>query len=478
MKAKTFIAIFSFILISSTAFIFKPETIPESIQGDGYVIDTLAENLRVPWQIAFLPDGTMLFTEREGRLRIYRNGKLVDKPAFEIAVPLDNKSGLLGLCIHPDFARNKFIYLASNYMSENKMRLRVTRYQFVNDTLANAFPILKNLPANRNHTGCRLKFGPDKKLYVTTGDADEPALAQDLKAYNGKILRLNDDGSIPADNPFVKSDSAIKAIWTYGHRNPQGLAFQPGTNYLFNSEHGPTGGDEINFTRKGMNYGWPVIHHQDTKDGMVSPIAEYTPSIGPAEAMFYTAKEFPQLRGHLLVACLRGESILDITMDKEKIISQNVMFKKEYGRIRSVVTGPDGFIYFSTSQNDPPEGTARPHYDMILRMRPAGNGSIALSSQKLISEKAISSPQKQSGDMITQQLCASCHGNNLAGTDRGSNLVTANLAHGSDKKTIVNNITNGIIDKGMPAWKGAISPDYINKIADYILTKRKESVSK
>lgn len=478
MKIKSLIAAFCFILILSSAFIFKTKTVSEFLAADGYIIDTIAENLRVPWQIAFLPDRTMLFTEREGRLRIYRNGKLVDKPAFEVTVPLDNKSGLLGLSIHPDFAENRFIYLANNYLLDNKMRLRVTRYEFVNDTLANAFPILENLPANRNHTGCRLKFGPDKKLYITTGDADEPALAQDLKAYNGKILRLNDDGSIPIDNPFFKSDSAIKAIWTYGHRNPQGLAFQPGTNYLFNSEHGPTGGDEINFTRKGMNYGWPIIHHQDTKEGMISPIAEYTPSIGPAEAMFYSAKEFPQLTGHLLVACLRGESILDITMDKEKIISQNVMFKKQYGRIRSLVTGPDGFIYFSTSQNDPPEGTAKPHYDMILRMRPSGNGNSQLSSQKLSFENVINSSNKQSPEMIAQQLCASCHGNNLQGTDRGSNLITANLAHGSDKKSITNNIKNGIIDKGMPAWKGAISPNDIDKIADYILTKRKEAARK
>ncbi|WP_069659445.1 PQQ-dependent sugar dehydrogenase [Arcticibacter eurypsychrophilus] len=461
------------ILIS--AFVYQNKRTQQQAPEDGFVIDTLMKNLFVPWQIVFLPDRTMLFTEREGRVRVYRNGKLVDKPAFVVPdIPLRNKTGLLGMCIHPEFATNKFVYLANNYTRDKRMRLRVVRYQFKNDTLINPFVILENIPANQNHTGCRLLFSPDKKLYITTGDADEPGLAQDLKTYNGKILRFNDDGTIPLDNPFHGVDTALHSIWTYGHRNTQGLAFQPGTGFLFSSEHGPTGGDEINRIIKTGNYGWPMVHHRDSRAGMISPIAEYTPSIAPGEALFYSGNRFPQLQGHLLVACLRGESVLDIQLDMGKVVSQDVLLKGRYGRIRSLVTGPDGYIYFSTSQNDPPEGVARPEYDMILRMRPSGSSNSKLSSQKLVVRTPIKKPAATPKIVVLyQQMCGSCHGNNLQGTERAKGLLGAKLVYGSTKPAIVRTITNGVMLKGMPAWNGAISKPDIDKIADYIISKRK-----
>jgi len=439
-------------------------------QQQGFVIDTIARDLVVPWQIVFLPDGTMLFTEREGRLRIYRDGKLAPKPAIVFQnVPLNNKSGLLGMCVHPDFPKNNFIYLAHNYAQGNAMKLRVMRYQFKNDSLTDPKTIFENIPANRNHTGCRLIFGPDKKLYVSTGDADQPAMSQDLKAYNGKILRVNDDGTVPPDNPFVKTDSARKEIWSYGHRNPQGLAFQPGTNDLYSSEHGPTGGDEINRIRKGMNYGWPVIHHQESKEGMVSPLVQYTPSVGPSEAMFYRGEKFPDLTGKLLVACLRGESILVLSPEKDSITSQQIFLKKQYGRIRSLVTGPDGNIYFSTSQIDPAEGKGGPPFDMILRMRPVG-GNLRLESVTTTTPQIA--VRKPTTENLIQQLCGSCHGNDLNGTARAKGLIGNNLTYGRDGGAIIKNISNGIPEKGMPAWKGAISDDDIDKIAQFIVSRR------
>lgn len=461
-----------------SAFIYNEGQLPQASPPAGYKVDTLATNLVVPWQIVFLPDNSMLFTERPGRVRIYRNGKLLAKPAFIIpGIPLRNKSGLLGMCIHPDFTSNGYIYIANDYLEDNKMRLAITRYIFKNDTLTNPFNILKGIPANQNHTGCRLVFGPDKKLWITTGDADQPALAQDLKAYNGKILRVNDDGSIPSDNPFYNNDTARKEIWTYGHRNTQGLAFEPGTGALFNSEHGPTGGDEINIIKKGENYGWPVIHHRDTKIGMNTPLAEYTPSIGPGEAMFYSGKAFPQLQGYLLVACLRGEQILKIQLDHDKITGQEVLLKQQYGRVRSLVTGPDGYIYFSTSQIDPAEGSPRPNYDMILRLRPSGSSDKPLLSQKLIENKPIlKSTQKQTAGIMFHQLCASCHGDNLQGTDKTQNLLAGKFKYGSTKASIIKNITNGITDQGMPAWNGAISKGDINQIANYIYKKTRNSI--
>jgi glucose/arabinose dehydrogenase/cytochrome c553 len=446
----------------------------------GYQIDTLARDLVVPWQIVFLPDNSMLFTERNGKLRIYRDGKLLDKPAFVIPnIPQRNKTGMLGMVIHPDFIKNRWIYIANDYWQGNRIRLQIVRYELRSDTLVKPFVIRDEIHANQNHTGSRLVFGPDKKLYITTGDADEAILSQDLKTLNGKILRLNDDGTVPADNPFFNNDTARKEIWTYGHRNPQGLVFQPGTGTLFESEHGPTGGDEINIIKKGMNYGWPVIHHQLSHEGMLTPLAEFTPSIGPSEAMFYNGDKFPQLKGKLLVACLRGESILKITLDNDKIVNQEVLLKKQYGRIRSLVTGLDGYIYFSTSQIDPAEGQPRPQYDMILRLRPSGISNALLSSQKITANTvAQSSVIKMTTPVLFQQMCASCHGNNLKGTEKGANLLAAQLKHGTSKSALITTITNGVLDKGMPAWNGAISKVDIGKIADYIIVKRKQSPPK
>jgi len=477
------------ITLITISFVKGPTSFAAS--ADGYLIDTVAENLRVPWQLVFLPDKSILFTEREGRVRMIRNNKLVAKPIFNLNdVVLRNKSGALGLCLHPDFSKNKLIYLASNYLLNDRMKLRIVRYQLENDTLSDPLVILKDIPANQNHTGCRLVFGPDKKLYITTGDADQPMLAQDLKAYNGKILRVNDNGTSPADNPFIGNDTARREIWSYGHRNPQGLSFQAGTGTLYESEHGPTGGDEINLIKKGANYGWPGVHHDERRTGMESPLFQYTPSIGPGEAMFYNGNQFPQLKGKLLVACLRGESVLCLTLTNNQITDQSMFFKNQYGRIRSVVTGPDGYIYFSTSMHDPGEGHPRDeHDDMILRMRPSATSKLLLNTstetvkvpaatQKRNEQKIASGSKLQSGSRMTstktaagifQQLCASCHGDKLQGTTTAKGFRKGKFLHGSDKKSIIVNITNGIVEKGMPSWDGAISSHDIGKLADYIL---------
>ncbi|WP_285008591.1 PQQ-dependent sugar dehydrogenase [Pedobacter faecalis] len=453
------------ILVLVTFAFIKPRATGELVEA-GYQVDTLADNLRVPWQIVFLPDSSMLFTEREGRVRLLRHGKLLRKPLLNLHdVVLRNKSGALGLCLHPGFSRNKRVYLASNYLSYNRMKLRIVRYELEKDTLVRPLVILKDIPANQNHTGCRLTFGPDKKLYITTGDADQPVLAQDLKAYNGKILRVNDDGTVPSDNPFVGNDTARKEIWSYGHRNPQGIAFQPGTGLLYESEHGPTGGDEINLIKKGGNYGWPGVHHEQRRAGTESPLIQYTPSIGPGEVMFYNGSRFPDLKGKLLVACLRGASILNLSLHQGSIADQSLLFKNVHGRIRSLVTGPDGYLYFSTSMHDPGEGHPRDgHDDMILRIRPSGTGMMV--SQKIKTAKRSETTGPSSASVLFQQLCASCHGDKLQGTATAKALVNA------DKRSIVRIITNGITNKGMPAWKGAISKEDIDGLADFIISAR------
>ncbi|PWS30182.1 PQQ-dependent sugar dehydrogenase [Pedobacter paludis] len=464
-KAFTYLVIIMLLAFAS-GFIYKSNTKNQQVLS--FKIDTLAENLTVPWQITFLPDRSMLFTERTGKVRHYRNGKLQEKPVLIVNdIKAESKTGLLGMVIHPDFAKNHLIYIAHNYGENNALWLRVVRYEYKNDTLLNPKTLIEKIPAARNHTGCRLVFGPDKKLYITTGDADQPVRAQDLKTFNGKILRLNDDGSIPSDNPFIKSDTARKEIWSYGHRNPQGLAFQPGTNKLYETEHGPTGGDEVNIIEKGANYGWPVIHHQDAKAGMKSPIFEYTPSIGPSEALFYVGKAFPTLQGNLLVGCLRGESILNIPLDKPS--EQEVFLKKQFGRIRSVVVGPDGFIYISTSNFDLPESKGERPYDMILRLRPSTDKTVFASSQQITANNKSDLVKNTSQNMF-KQLCASCHGDKLQGTEAVRSLIGGKFNYGSDKKSIVKTITDGVVAKGMPAWNGAISKKDIDGLADYILS--------
>lgn len=472
MTIKGFLLLLLVLIFSLPAFINREQTADSKKQG--YRIDTIAENLRVPWQIVFLPgSGNILFTEREGRVRMIRNGKLLPKALLNLNdVVLRNKSGALGLCLHPEYASNKLVYLASNYQANNQMKLRIVRYKMENDTLSQPFVLLKDIPANQNHTGCRLVFGPDRKLYITTGDADQPMLAQDLRAYNGKILRVNDDGGIPSDNPFVRNETALKEIWSYGHRNPQGIAFQPGTGLLFESEHGPTGGDEINIIKKGANYGWPLVHHDERSEGMESPLVQYTPAVAPGEILFYTGSRHPELRGKLLVACLRGESILNLEIDKEKISSQLIMLKNQYGRIRSLVTGPDGYLYFSTSMHDPGEGHPRDaHDDMILRMQPEGTSAIEMQQVKRRPVRPVSNtrPVMSSTTRIYTQLCAACHGSRMQGTPTAKGFVKGKFLHGANRQSIIRNITRGIVDKGMPSWNGAISKADIEKLADYII---------
>lgn len=487
MQAKLIGFVFLFFGLMGAGFWTPKEKRSPVGTATDYTIDTLATGLTVPWSIVFLPDKTMLFSERSGKVGLLRNKRLADRPALVVAdVEARGKMGLLGMCLHPRFALNKFLYLSYNYRKEGAAMLKVVRYRFEKDSLLEPLTIIDDIRASTNHTGCRLKFGPDGKLYITTGDADRPILAQDLKSPNGKILRVNDDGSIPADNPFVQNDTARKEIWTYGHRNPQGIAFEPTTGQLFDSEHGPTGGDEINRIVRGQNYGWPLVHHREEREGMTAPVMEYTPSIGPSEMVFYTADAFPALKGKLLLACLRGEKILQLQLDRTKVVSEEILLQGAYRRIRALTVGPDGYLYFSTSQNDPPEGRPTEGYDMILRMRPAGKPTtMSKVTGKPVARKTAamntigtaangkpaSATARRTPAALYLQLCASCHGKNLEGTERASSLRDNKWQYGSKRSQVINSITDGITEKGMPAWQGALSPKEIESLTDYLLAR-------
>ncbi len=346
--------------------------------GVPFRVEVVATDLRVPWSIVFAPDGRMFFTERPGRLRVMENGKLREEPLLTLTdVDTTLKLGLMGMTLHPQFAQNHWLYLAYAYREGNGQRVRVVRYRETSNAVTERTVIIENIPAATNHAGCRIKFGPDGKLYITTGDADRPELSQQLDSLAGKTLRLNEDGSVPQDNPFFNQPTGqVSAVWSYGHRNAQGLDWQPGTNLMFQSEHGPGGGDEINIVERGSNYGWPTVHHRLSHPRMASPLLEYTPlpAIAPASGMFYRGSTFPQLRGNFLVGCLRGECILRVQLDGKRVVSQERLLERKHGRIREVAEAPDGTIYFSTSQHDPPEGTSRPDYDQILRLVPEKSG--------------------------------------------------------------------------------------------------------
>ena len=346
-----------------------------SQSNTSFKVEKVIGGLEVPWSIVWAPDGRMIFTERPGRLRVFEKGALNPKPLLVLTdVESAGEAGLMSVALHPQFSSNHFLYLSYAYTSGG-LRVRVVRYREAPEGLVDRKVIIEDLPAARAHAGCRLRFGADGKLYVTTGDATNRALAQQLDSLAGKTLRLNDDGTVPQDNPFVGRQNARPEIWSLGHRNAQGMDFQPGSNLMFQTEHGPSGfdgpggGDEVNIVEKGKNYGWPTIHHTQTAAGLESPLLEYTPACAPGSGAFYRGSVLSQFKGNFFFGCLRGERVIRVVLDGRRVVSQENLLQN-YGRIREVAEGPDGYLYFSTSNRD---GRGKPAEDddRIMRLVPA-----------------------------------------------------------------------------------------------------------
>ena len=339
-------------------------------------VETVASGLEVPWGFAFLPNAKLLFTERRGRVRLVENGALKAEPVFEVPdVEPSSESGLMDISIHPNFATNNFVYLAYAYNKDGK-RVKVVRYQFDGKTFVEPKTIVENIPGSPNHAGTRARFGPDGKLYVTTGDATDWNEAQNNMSLSGKTLRLNDDGTIPNDNPFVGKDGYRPEIFSTGHRNPQGLAWQPGSGLMFETEHGPSGfegrgggADEVNIVERGKNYGWPTIYGNKTQAGLESPLLEYSPACAPASGMFYTGDRFPNFKNNFFFGCLAGKRLIRVVLDGRRVVSQENLLSDKFGRVREVATGPDGYIYFSTSNRDG-RGSPAKDDDRIMRIVP------------------------------------------------------------------------------------------------------------
>ncbi len=458
----------------------NPPIPPDGRITTPYRVEVVASRLQAPWSVVFLPDGRIFFSERPGWVRVIQNGSVLPEPALLLKdVAASVKMGLLGLAVDPGFKTNHFLYVAYDYdLGKEHYRLRIVRFRERENHLTDPRTLIEDIPAYRNHTGCRLRFGPDGCLYITTGDANQPELAQRLDSPAGKILRLRPDGSVPSDNPFAAHPGAIGAIWSYGHRNPQGLDFQPGTGVLFASEHGPDHGDEINLITKGENYGWPLIHHRLTHEGMQTPMLEFTPSVAPSGAIFYRGDAFPEFKGKLLVGCLRGEGILEIGFEGTNAVSCTRLLHDKYGRIRDVTVGPDGCVYFTTSQFDPPEGTPIADYDRILRLAPQSAPStglaiaVELKGQQV--QDPVINPATTNASELVRFYCAACHGPGLkGGMQRG--LLYGGWQFVKDDDSMRKVINDGLPDKGMPNFGRTLNRDQADVLIRYI--RENQSVS-
>ncbi|MBI2034552.1 MAG: PQQ-dependent sugar dehydrogenase [Candidatus Levybacteria bacterium] len=328
-----------------------------AVDRDIPLTTVIAKNLDVPWAIAFLNDGSMLVTERAGNVKLINpaNGKQTVIAKIDDAKEI-GEGGLLGIVLHPNFKTNHFVYVYYTYdVRGNRAQNRVIRYTFDGQSFNNKTVIVDDIPSAPNHNGGRIKFGPDGLLYITTGDAQNPSFAQDAKVLAGKILRLTDEGKPAPDNPFNN------AVYSYGHRNPQGLTWDNNGN-LWETEHGQNATDELNLIEIGKNYGWPTIRGTQAKNGMITPVIQSgSDTWAPSGAAY--------LNGSIYFSGLRGNALYQAVLNSTSVKELKTHFKKEFGRIREVIVGPDNMLYITTSNRD---GRGIPGFDddRIIRVNP------------------------------------------------------------------------------------------------------------
>ena len=327
-----------------------------------YSLRMLTLDLEQPWGMAFLPDGRLLITERPGRLRIFANGRLERAPVGGLPkVYARGQGGLLDVCLHPDFARNARLYLTYSGEGEGGAATVLARAEFRNNALVGVQPIFEALPRTSGglHFGSRVVFDRAGLLYVTCGERYQMQRAQNLADLGGKVVRLRDDGTVPPDNPFVGREGARPEIFTYGHRNPQGMAMHPATGRIWLVEHGPRGGDELNLLKAGANYGWPRATHgidysgstispNKSLPGMEDPVRVWVPSISPSGLAFYTGDRFPNWKGSVFTGALSDNALIRIELDGDRYVGEERLLVDLLPYIRDVRQGPDGLLYVVT----------------------------------------------------------------------------------------------------------------------------------
>ncbi len=376
-SAQLFLRI-AFVVLALTVVACASEDSGSSAVPADYRVVSLADELVHPWALAFLPDDTILISERPGRLRIFRDGRMLPDPVPGLpAVATTGQGGLLDLVPHPGFEQNRWLYFTYAASVDNGVTTRLARARFENDRLHDVEVLFTAKPASRGgrHFGSRIVFDRDGFVFVSVGDRGDRPRAQRLDDHAGTIVRLHDDGRVPEDNPFVGRDDVLPEIYAYGVRNPQGMALHPGTGVLWEHEHGARGGDEINIIESGLNYGWPVITHGidysgaqigdgiREKEGMEQPLHYWTPSIAPSGMAFYQGDAFPDWEGDLLVGALAHRHLARLSFDAGNEVMSEVRMLEAWGsRIRDVRVR-DGLIYVLTD-HDPGE---------LLRIEPVGS---------------------------------------------------------------------------------------------------------
>jgi aldose sugar dehydrogenase len=354
-----------------------PPPQPAKVVKTGYKVTEIAKGLDHPWSMAFLPDGSMLVTERVGRLRLIKGGSLMSQPIAGVpAVHTGSQAGLFDIVLHPNFAQNNIVYLTYAAGTAAANGTQVARARFDGVTLQDFHVIFKAMPlkGGNNHYGGRLAFLPDGTFALTIGEGFEyREKAQDLTSDLGKIVRLNEDGSTPKDNPFLGQATARPEIYTWGHRNPQGLIYDAQSGRLYETEHGPRGGDELNIIVAHKNYGWPVITYgmdysgayvspYTQRAGLEQPVIYWTPSIAPSGLAMYHGDKFPEWRGDLFVGALAFKHLRRVHLDSRgEVVDQEELLNDLHWRIRDVRSAPDGYIYVCTDEAD----------GRVLRLEPA-----------------------------------------------------------------------------------------------------------
>jgi len=439
---------------------------------------TIASGLDVPWEITWGPDNWIWYTEQSGTLSKVNPETGQKKLLLRIPEVYRFRSlGLLGMAVHPD-PKKPYVFIDYTYKNGKTILSKLVRYTYTADTLINPVVLLNDIPGNTGHNGSRVVVAPDGKLMLSTGDAVKGANAQDRSSINGKVLRLNIDGTIPADNPFPGSP-----VWSMGHRNPQGLTYdQSGT--LFSAEHGDAVEDELNVIKKGANYGWPFVEgFCDTEKekefckttAVTFPVKAWTPVVAPADIAYYNSSAIPEWSNSILLVTLKTQSlrVLKLNDKGDGVLSEQIYLDHEFGRLRGVCVSPAGDVYVSTSNRDwnPGEGYPKKEDDKIIKIFKAGS-----AAGRPIVKKAVK-PVAPAGAVIYNNYCTSCHksdGKGIAGVFPPLKATTLVLG---DKNALIHILLKGLsgpitikgqkYDQEMPAFN-FLSNKEIALVSSYI----------